>query len=171
MQSIGSVRRKHLEARHVAKLPSWHMYRQAGDSGQLGFAPSVSRPDPTISVPFNQTKRDRFEYLKRSLFVAYVMASGDTCPQGISNARHVATLAGLKTRREDCTATGQEYNTASEILVCLSLSSARCHGTMLVFSQGETPPDGRQPEAVTGAATLVTAIALHDGNLSERTRC
>jgi hypothetical protein len=42
-------------------------------------------------------KRDRFECLKRSLSIAHIMASGDTCPQGTSSARHVATLAGLKT--------------------------------------------------------------------------
>ena len=27
-------------------------------------------------------KRDRFEYLKRSLSIAHIMASGDTCPKG-----------------------------------------------------------------------------------------
>jgi hypothetical protein len=37
-------------------------------------------------------ERDRFEYLKRSLPVAYIMASGDTCPQGTFNAAVVATL-------------------------------------------------------------------------------
>jgi hypothetical protein len=42
-------------------------------------------------------ERDRFEYGKRSLVIAHVIADGDTCPQGTSNARHVATLAGLKT--------------------------------------------------------------------------
>jgi hypothetical protein len=41
-------------------------------------------------------KRDRFEYLKRSLSIAHFMGSGDTCPKGTSNARHVATLAGLE---------------------------------------------------------------------------
>jgi hypothetical protein len=59
-------------------------------------------------------ERDRFEYLKRSLPFAYIMASGDTCPQGTSNARHVATLAGLKTRREDHTTNGQEHKTAAD---------------------------------------------------------
>jgi len=41
------------------------------------------------------------------------MISGDTCPLGTSNARHVATLAGLKTRRGNCTTTGENRKTAS----------------------------------------------------------
>ena len=36
--------------------------------------------------------RDRFEYLKRSLFIAYIMASGDTCPQGTFTTTVVASL-------------------------------------------------------------------------------
>jgi hypothetical protein len=48
-------------------------------------------------------KRGRLEYLKRSLSIAHIMASGDTCPQGTSNAHHVATLAGLLTSPENPT--------------------------------------------------------------------
>jgi hypothetical protein len=41
-------------------------------------------------------RRDHFEYLKRSLSIAHIMENGDTCTQGTSNARHVATLAELE---------------------------------------------------------------------------
>jgi hypothetical protein len=46
-------------------------------------------------------KEKRTASSKRPLSFAHIMASGDTCPQGTSNARHVATLAGLKTREFD----------------------------------------------------------------------
>jgi hypothetical protein len=39
---------------------------------------------------------------------------GQQSLQGTSNARHVATLAGLKTRREDHTTTGQNHKTAPD---------------------------------------------------------
>ena len=57
--------------------------------------------------------RDHLEYLKRSLFIANIMASGDTCPQGTSNARHVATLAGLKASRTNYTTSNENHKTAS----------------------------------------------------------
>jgi hypothetical protein len=57
-------------------------------------------------------KRDYFGYLKRSLSIYHIMASGDTvCPLGTSNARHVATLAGLKTHRKGYTTTGENRKT------------------------------------------------------------
>jgi hypothetical protein len=49
---------------------------------------------------------------KRSLPLVYFTINGDTCPQGTSNARHVATLAGLKTCREDYTTSSQNRKTA-----------------------------------------------------------
>jgi hypothetical protein len=50
---------------------------------------------------------------KRSLPLVYFTINGDTCPQGTSNARHVATLAGLKTRRDDYSTIGENRKTAS----------------------------------------------------------
>jgi hypothetical protein len=90
-------------ARHVARLSNWQMCCQTDNSGQPGFNADVCCRNSVISILFNflggSAKRDRFKYSKRSLFIAYIMASGDTCPQETSNARHVATLAGLKTDR------------------------------------------------------------------------
>jgi hypothetical protein len=51
--------------------------------------------------------------LKRSRSISHIMASGDTCPQGTSNARHVATLAGLKASRTDYSTSSQNHETAS----------------------------------------------------------
>jgi hypothetical protein len=65
-------------------------------------------PNPTISVFFYNNREGPLQaLLKPSLSISHVMASGDTCPQGTSNARHVATLAGLRTRPKDYTTTGQ----------------------------------------------------------------
>jgi hypothetical protein len=36
------------------------------------------------------------------------------CPQGTSNARHVATLAGLEGRREDHTTNSKNHKTDSD---------------------------------------------------------
>jgi hypothetical protein len=58
-------------------------------------------------------KRDRFECLKRSLSIAHLMASGDTCPQGTSNAAVVATLAGLQFCKEDHGTSDQSCRAAS----------------------------------------------------------
>ena len=57
-------------------------------------------PNPTISVFFYNNREGPLQaLLKPSLSISHIMASGDTCPQGTSNARHVATLAGLKASR------------------------------------------------------------------------
>jgi hypothetical protein len=57
-------------------------------------------PNPTISVFFYNNREGRLQaLLKPSLSISHIMASGDTCPQGTSNARHVATLAGLQGSR------------------------------------------------------------------------
>jgi hypothetical protein len=56
-------------------------------------------------------KRDRFECLKRSLFLAHIMASGDTCPKGIRIS--VATLAGLKASRTDLPTSSENHKVAS----------------------------------------------------------
>ena len=59
-------------------------------------------PNQTISAFFYNHREGRIqEFLNPSLSISLIMASGDTCPQGTSNARHVATLAGLRTRTED----------------------------------------------------------------------
>jgi hypothetical protein len=50
---------------------------------------------------------------KQDRFIALIMVGGDTCPLGTSNARHVATLAGLRIRREEYTATGQNHKAVS----------------------------------------------------------
>ena len=50
-------------------------------------------------------ERDHFQHWKRSISITYLTISGDMCPQGISNAHHVATLAGLEARRGDGTQT------------------------------------------------------------------
>lgn len=50
----------------------------------------------------------------RLLSIAQIVASVDTCPQGTSNARHVATVAGLKPRGGDYVALGQSRSTASD---------------------------------------------------------
>ena len=57
--------------------------------------------NPTISAFFyNHREGPLQECLKRSLSISHIMASGDTCPQGTSNARHVATIAGLRRGKE-----------------------------------------------------------------------
>ncbi len=48
------------------------------------------------------SRRDRFKYSKRSCSIAYMMGCGGTSPQGTSNARHVASLAGLHSRGVYC---------------------------------------------------------------------
>jgi hypothetical protein len=45
-------------------------------------------------------------------FSDLVAISGDTCPQGTSNAHHVATLAGLKTCRKEYPTIGEKRKTA-----------------------------------------------------------
>ena len=65
--------------------------------GPLAFNTDVCCPNQVISVFFHKRKGVRFKCSKRSLSITHIMASGDTCPQGTSNACHVATLAGLKT--------------------------------------------------------------------------
>jgi hypothetical protein len=71
-------------------------------------------PVPTISVFFyNNREGPLQECLKRSLSISQIMASGDTCPQGTSNARHVATLAGLKASRTNYTTSNENHKTAS----------------------------------------------------------
>ena len=51
---------------------------------------------------------------KRSPSIDIVMSDGDICPQGTSNARHVATLAGLKASRTNYTTSSQNHKTASD---------------------------------------------------------
>jgi hypothetical protein len=93
-------------ARNVAKLSRWQMCWQADNSGQLGvhlgFNADVCCCNPAMAILFDRlggsTKRDRFQYWKRSLFIRAVTSSGDACPQETSNARHVARPAELKTR-------------------------------------------------------------------------
>ena len=83
-------------------------------------------PNPTISVFFYNNREGPLQaLLRRSLSIPHIMASGDTCPQGTSNARHVATLAGLKTRREENTTNGQEHKTAAAV----SYTHLRAHET------------------------------------------
>jgi hypothetical protein len=42
------------------------------------------------------------------------VVSGDTCPQGTSNARHVAALAGLKASRTNYPTSNENHKTASD---------------------------------------------------------
>jgi hypothetical protein len=91
-------------ARHVARLSNWQICWHVGDSGQCGFAQMFIDVIQRFQCFSTTTKRGRFEYLKRSLSIAHFMANGDTCPQRTSNARHVATLAGLHGSRESPTA-------------------------------------------------------------------
>jgi hypothetical protein len=57
-------------------------------------------------------KKDHSKYLKRSFSIADSMASGDTCPQGTSNARYVATLAGLEPSLPHSTTAGEHGQNA-----------------------------------------------------------
>jgi hypothetical protein len=74
-------------------------------------------PDPTISVFFYNNKEGRVQaFLNPSLSISHIMASGDKCPQGTSNARHVATLAGLKASRTNYATSSQNHKTASDYI-------------------------------------------------------
>jgi hypothetical protein len=54
-------------------------------------------PKHTIPVFFYNNREGPLQgLLNPSLSISHIMKSGDTCPQGTSNARHVATLAGLE---------------------------------------------------------------------------
>jgi hypothetical protein len=69
-------------------------------------------PNPTISALFyNNGEGPLQAFLKPSLSISHIMASGDTCPQGTFNAAVVATLAGLKARRGNCTKPGENRKT------------------------------------------------------------
>jgi hypothetical protein len=51
----------------------------------------------------------------RPLFADLLIVNGDhKCPQGTSNARHVATLAGLKASGTNYTTASQNHKTASD---------------------------------------------------------
>jgi hypothetical protein len=72
-------------------------------------------PNPTISVFFYNNREGPLQaLLKPSLSISHIMESGDTCPQGTSNARHVATLAGLKASRTNYTTSSQNHKTVSD---------------------------------------------------------
>ena len=72
-------------------------------------------PNPTISAFFYSNREGPLQaLLKPSLAISHIMASGDTCPQGTSNARHVATLAGLKASRTNYTTSSQNHKTSSD---------------------------------------------------------
>jgi hypothetical protein len=71
-------------------------------------------PNHMISVFFYNNGEGRVQaFLNPSLSMSQIMASGDTCSQGTSNARHVATLAGLKATRADYTTSSENQKTAS----------------------------------------------------------
>jgi hypothetical protein len=54
-------------------------------------------PNPTISASFYNNREGPLQaFLKRSLSISHIMASGDTCPQGTLGAAIAATLAGLE---------------------------------------------------------------------------
>jgi len=73
-----------------------------------GSSQPFGASNQAISVFFYNNREGPLQaLLKRSRSVAHIMASGDTCPLGTSNARHVATLAGLKASRTNHTTSNE----------------------------------------------------------------
>jgi hypothetical protein len=66
--------------------------------------------DRILVRPVTKIKGVELQDWAQSLFVDLVAPSRDNrCPQGTSNARHVATLAGLKASRTDYTTSSQNH--------------------------------------------------------------
>ena len=91
---------------------------QRGNCGQPGaypgFTPVLSCFNQPTSMFFSNNREGPLRILERSLSNTHIMENGDMCAQGTSNARHVATLAGLKTCRDDYGTSGTNHKTASD---------------------------------------------------------
>jgi hypothetical protein len=78
-----------------------------------GSSQPFGASNQAISVFFYNNREGPLQaLLRRSISISHIMESGDTCPQGTSNARHVATLAGLGVAGDECT-TARVRQTAS----------------------------------------------------------
>jgi hypothetical protein len=79
-----------------------------------GCSPAVYTPNPMISMCFDNRKEGPPRILEAvPLSLGHIMASGDTCPLGTSNARHVATLAGLKASQPQSTTSHENLQSGS----------------------------------------------------------